>query len=386
MHDERDTVGWLLRVSVAAAAAATAAIHFAVTGEHFGEDVSHGVFFLVVGWLQAGWAYAVLAGARRRVLLAGAAVQAAVVVVWALSRTTGLPLVPSAGGVEPVGVADALSTALELLCVVLVAALLTPVARRTVAPAARAAVASVTVLAVLASASTALAVGGGAHAHDHGTATTERVALMDTDAGPILLPTHTHLTGGEELVAGGSCTTPPTEAELQAARDLVNRTVAANDKYRSLAAARADGFTPNTPSGLPVVHYLNMRNYAQTFAGTEVLNPDAPQELVYANTAKGAVLVAVMYLMPPTAADPPMPAGCLYAWHVHTNLCFQGASVVALQQDGRCAAGQEARTTPPMMHVWMVPVDGGPLAPHVDDPAAVRAAEQVEPVDAGSRA
>jgi hypothetical protein len=76
-----------------------------------------------------------------------------------------------------------------------------------------------------------------------------------------------------------------------------------------------------------------------------------------------------MYLMPATAGDtrPPQPGGCLTQWHIHTDLCFSSGTVVGNDNAGSCAAGSVNKVTQPMMHVWMTPVSGGPLAP--DPPA-----------------
>ena len=122
---------------------------------------------------------------------------------------------------------------------------------------------------------------------------------------------------------------------------------------------------PPSPTGQKIVHYINPEIYAQ---GDE-LDPASIPVLVYVNTAHGAVLSAAMYLMPQGAgtSDPPQPGGCLTQWHVHTDLCIGDGKVVGTNQAGPCATGSFNRVTPPMMHVWMTPVAGGPLAP---DPSA----------------
>jgi hypothetical protein len=99
---------------------------------------------------------------------------------------------------------------------------------------------------------------------------------------------------------------------------------------------------------------------------------------VYANTPQGAVLVATMFIMSPAVSPPPQPGGCLTQWHIHTNLCFKGAGVVAATGDGAaCPAGSVKHLTPPMLHVWYVPVPGGPTAVDAPDRTVVRAAEHV---------
>ena len=135
---------------------------------------------------------------------------------------------------------------------------------------------------------------------------------------------------------------------------------------------------PITPAGLPVVHYLNYQYYLATMRGGPVLDTAKPQSLVYANTSKGAVLVAAMYIAPPDRVTP-RPGGCLTQWHVHTNLCQTGLGVVVglvTAADHGCPAGSTNRVTPPMMHVWFVPVPGGPTAIDASDAQIVRAASQ----------
>ena len=66
-----------------------------------------------------------------------------------------------------------------------------------------------------------------------------------------------------------------------------------------------------------------MSYYRATVLGRPALDLARPQSLVYANTPKGAVLVAAMYTTSPGGATP-RPGGCLTQWHVHTNLCLSG--------------------------------------------------------------
>jgi len=184
-------------------------------------------------------------------------------------------------------------------------------------------------------------------------------------AGPITWPDDMSTMAAGMRMATPDCTAPPTKAQQQAAVDLVNRTVAAVAPFSSLDAAKAAGYVPVTPSGRRVVHYINPSIYRQR----PTVDPHQVPVLVYVNTAHGAVLSAAMYLMPQSSAasDPPQPGGCLTQWHIHTDLCFHGANVVGNNATGTCAVGSSNRTTTPMMHVWLTPVSGGPLAP--DPPA-----------------
>ena len=95
-----------------------AAIHFGVLGSHYEESWGYGVFFAVVASLQAVWALLVVRSPGRWVYWGGAAGNAAVIAVWAITRTAGIPAGPSAGEVEDVGFIDALAAGFQALIVV----------------------------------------------------------------------------------------------------------------------------------------------------------------------------------------------------------------------------------------------------------------------------
>jgi len=105
------------QASLATLSMAAAAIHFAVMGEHFAEYVAFGVFFSVVAWSQALWAVGVIVLPSRRLLLVGLVGNAAVILVWLISRTIGLPIGPEPGAPEPAAFIDVLSTILEVAIV-----------------------------------------------------------------------------------------------------------------------------------------------------------------------------------------------------------------------------------------------------------------------------
>jgi hypothetical protein len=113
------TLGDTLRTVAIAASVGAAVIHFALTPAHLDERTRDGVFFLVVAWLQVGAALALVRWRdRREPLLAAAAVNGAVALVWLGSRTIGVPETHH----STTGFPDALSGALEVT-VVLAAAL-----------------------------------------------------------------------------------------------------------------------------------------------------------------------------------------------------------------------------------------------------------------------
>jgi MFS family permease len=114
-----------------------ALIHLWVAPEHFGEWWGYGAFFLVAAVAQLLYALILLRRPVRTVLLAGIAGNLAIVVLYLLTRTVGIPLLgPEAGEVEGVGLADVGATTSEVgIALALGAALLretTPEKRRTI--------------------------------------------------------------------------------------------------------------------------------------------------------------------------------------------------------------------------------------------------------------
>lgn len=117
-----------LRVLYAAAALSllAALIHLWVTPEHFEEWWGYGAFFLVAALAQVLYAPLVLVWPTRIVLLLGIGGNLAIVVLYLLTRTVGIPLFgPGAGEVEGIGFIDLCATTSEVgIAVALGAALL----------------------------------------------------------------------------------------------------------------------------------------------------------------------------------------------------------------------------------------------------------------------
>ena len=101
-----------------------ATVHFAVIAQHFDEWWLTGMFFLTIAVFQLGWGLLVLLRPSALVYLAGAVVNALIVLTWIVSRTTGVPVGPEAGEAEAVGFPDTLSTAFEVALVVILVVLL----------------------------------------------------------------------------------------------------------------------------------------------------------------------------------------------------------------------------------------------------------------------
>jgi len=145
----------------------------------------------------------------------------------------------------------------------------------------------------------------------------------------------------------------PTAAEQAAANQLVSETTAAVAKYANLSAATAAGYVPATnPSGYEV-HYANW----QTVRSGDVLDPDHPSSLVYANTVKGPVLLGAMYLGAGPCQPGPDVGGPLTQWHAHDNLCLSTDHQVVgkTTSSGTCATGVHNTSTYFMLHVWVAP-------------------------------
>lgn len=99
----------------AAGSLVAALIHLTVIREHFKEAALYGSFFLVLTIAQVAFSVVLVIRPTRRLLLAGAAASSLVVVLWAVTRTVGIPLGPAAGDTEPVGLADTVASAAELV-------------------------------------------------------------------------------------------------------------------------------------------------------------------------------------------------------------------------------------------------------------------------------
>ena len=112
-----------------------ALMHLWVTPEHFEEWWGYGAFFLMAALAQVLYVPLVLRWPNRRVLLLGIAGNLAILLLYLLTRTQGIPFFgPGAGEVEGVGFVDVCATASEVgIAVALGAALLqeaTPKRRR----------------------------------------------------------------------------------------------------------------------------------------------------------------------------------------------------------------------------------------------------------------
>jgi hypothetical protein len=148
-----------------------AILHFAYAPGHLDAETSHGIFFLTVGWLQLLLAATLVLRARPERLWLGvtAAVNLAIIGVWVVSRTVGVPGSES----ESVSLPDVTATVLEAIVVLSTVAMLANVFNgRTVTGNATLGLGGVSALATVVVVSMAVtpsfAGDHGAGGHDHG--------------------------------------------------------------------------------------------------------------------------------------------------------------------------------------------------------------------------
>jgi hypothetical protein len=103
--------------SVACAGAGASAIHFAVVAEHFDEWWGFGLFFVLSAVAQIVWAMVVVASPSRLLIWFGVVGNAAIVLLWIVTRTVGTLVGPEPTTPEPIGLADSVATAFEVVIV-----------------------------------------------------------------------------------------------------------------------------------------------------------------------------------------------------------------------------------------------------------------------------
>jgi hypothetical protein len=147
---------------------------------------------------------------------------------------------------------------------------------------------------------------------------------------------------------------PATPAEVAAADALYAAVAVTAARYRDPAVAAADGYAVGVVTGRD--HHA--ANHAHERDG-RVLDPTRPESLVYAATARGPVLLGVMFEMPAVGRPGPAPGGPLTRWHAHERVCLSllpPALGGLVSPFGTCPAGAvTVPATAEALHVWTVP-------------------------------
>lgn len=114
------SVDQTLILGAAALSFGAAAIHFAAVGPHLEEFAPYAYAFAILGVAQVVLGVGLVRGWPRTVELS-IVVSLAVVAVWVVSRTVGLPFGPEPWHSEEIGIADIVASAFEIGLVALLA-------------------------------------------------------------------------------------------------------------------------------------------------------------------------------------------------------------------------------------------------------------------------
>ncbi|MEW6471546.1 MAG: hypothetical protein AB1679_04695 [Actinomycetota bacterium] len=112
-----ESVRPLIHVAAAGLLAAAGGLHLAALPEHLQVSTVAGAFFAVTAAAQLLGAVVVATRPSSRTIAAVVAGNVAVLIMWAMSRTTGLPTGGELRVREPLGLLDGLATAAEILVV-----------------------------------------------------------------------------------------------------------------------------------------------------------------------------------------------------------------------------------------------------------------------------
>jgi len=171
----------------------------------------------------------------------------------------------------------------------------------------------------------------------------------------------------------------PTEREVAATAIVWYATALSLARYEDPAAAIADGYAADTIVGLDT-HAPN----AAYLEDGRILDPMRPENLIYAESPAGPVLLGAMFEMPPGTGRAPGFGGPLAVWHGHEQICFSVMGLAGLVSPfGGCPLGSVIiGRTGEMLHAWTAagtPVLWGELdetwkAAYVAEVAAARLA------------
>ena len=146
----------------------------------------------------------------------------------------------------------------------------------------------------------------------------------------------------------------PTEHEMREADELYEATVAAIARYEDPRVAATDGYNIDGMYGREF-HATN-----ESYKGDgRVFDPDRPENLIYAVSDDGPVLIGVMFEMEGIGRAGSAVGGPLTVWHAHDHVCFSltPPSIAGLTSPfGVCPMGSVTiPMTNEMIHLWTLP-------------------------------
>lgn len=372
--DRRQGVAALALLSLAAGF-----LHAAVIDSHRGHGISAGVF-AGMALFQIVWAGVVMAKASRVVLVVGAVANAAFLVGWVVSRTSGIGLVSGFEDAESVRLTDSVVAGMEALVVVGAVVLAVALPARRLWPAGRlgsAVLASVGL--VVAAVGVPAAADANSYVHNGHPEGSE----AGGEGGEVAAAAHGDHASGVPGAVESTVATPEQEAAAEALlTDTIEGLWQWTDPDRTYAAGfRTIGDGPTGTEHLVNWNWIN---------DDVVLDPDAPEALVFRVTPDGArVLEAAMFMAPAgtPAEEIPDIGGPITQWHVHDNLCYAPVEMIdgapsrrvigITSADGTCTAGEHPEPEAPMLHVWVVPRACGPFS-SLEGVGAGQGVEEVE--------
>ncbi len=403
---------------MAALSAGAAAIHFAVTFEHFSEYSLYGVFFLVLAWAQlvwpvvlislpfltwapararparfpAGWSRSGLRPlAARRVagwLWLGIVGNAGVLVIYFSSRSIGLPFGPDTKTVEAWGALDLVCAIEEILLVVIAATVLARPGLLARAVRLRSQAWSLASLlaapVVVIAATTAVMTPAWAGSEGPAGMAAQMASGSSGSSSNSTASSSDSLQGGmgdmgstnglPDMQMYGN-TNAPTAAQVEAAANLIKETDASLVRFENVNNAIAAGYTYRLATN-GEEHLL----YDGGNPAYQGLNPQDPSSLVYAINVTGhaPILLGAMYLMP-DGVNGPQVGGGLTRWHSHLEVCQGGQIIVAgfnVALRGQCNPSTwKDQYTTQMLHVWVVPYPGGVFSDDLSTAATTAAGQ-----------
>ncbi|MEP7201243.1 MAG: hypothetical protein ABI894_01465 [Ilumatobacteraceae bacterium] len=377
-------------------------IHATAAGVH-AEHPELARLFILGAVAQIGVGIVAWSRPSRLLALAIVAVNAAAVVAWLVTRTTGVTWVEGLEVREPAQFAD---TACALLAAAAVGCALAAsmIGRRQSSTPRLAfpalAIAALTIPAMLS---------GGTHVHTHAHAAADGTTVIDesqphshtADGASVAVAAasgdaaasvvdesqpHSHPAESTPVptlsaavtatwprpwdpaqpidVSGVPGVTPQQEAR---AMTLIEGSLKDLPKYADTASAIADGYASIGDAGTGSEHYIKL----SLIEDDAFLDPTQPESLVYTVNGDSRILAGAMYIASARPTDDPSLldfAGPLMQWHNHGNLCWgvgpdgKPKVVGITDANGNCANGVNTGGRNPMVHVWVTPHPCGVFA------------------------